>query len=287
MTIIESVTELRRALAPSRSRDRIALIPTMGCLHEGHLSLIRKAKHLADLVVVSIYVNPLQFGPNEDFDAYPRTFEQDCELCQQEGVDFIFHPHNLYPQDGMRVSLKVDELDACLCGNSRQGHFDGVATVVNLLLNIVQPDIAIFGEKDWQQLAIIRRMVNDLQMPVEIIGVETVRETDGLAMSSRNRYLSPQERTSATVLNRALTIMQDMTTAGESDVAVLLDCVKALLAESDIDIDYLEVRDAYALQSITRLNSEHPARALIAARFGAARLIDNAELPFPAEETTS
>jgi len=281
MNIIESGTELRRALASSHGKDRIALVPTMGCLHDGHLSLIRKAKALADIVIVSIYVNPLQFGPNEDFDTYPRTFEKDTELCQQEGVDFIFHPRNLYPQDGVRVSLQVDKLDQCLCGASRPGHFDGVVTVVNILFNIVQPDIAVFGEKDWQQLAIIRRMTEDLHMPVEIIGAETVREDDGLAMSSRNRYLSQQERMQATALYRALHSMQKLAQTGENNIATLLDHAEAILAEASIHAEYLEVRDPYSLQSITTLEAQ--ARVFIAARIGTTRLIDNIELFYPTE----
>jgi len=194
MRVAHTAAEIRRQHKPLREKQSIALVPTMGCLHEGHMSLIKKAQSEADIVVVSIYVNPLQFGVNEDLDRYPRTFDDDARLCAEAGVDFIFHPSTLYPRSGPKVTLKASKLSDCLCGASRPGHFDGVVTVVNILFNIVAPDIAIFGEKDWQQLAIIRRMVKDLQMPIEIVGCATVRETDGLAKSSRNRYLTDSER---------------------------------------------------------------------------------------------
>jgi len=284
MNVITSASDLRRTLAPVGERDRIAFVPTMGCLHEGHLSLIRKARRLADIVVVSIYVNPMQFGPNEDFDAYPRTFDADCKICEQEGVDIIFHPETLYPADGIKVSLKVDELGNCLCGVARPGHFDGVATVVNILFNIVQPDIAIFGEKDWQQLTILRRVAEDLQMAVEVIGSETLREDDGLAMSSRNRYLKTQDRALATNLNKALAAMQARAKGGETDVRKLIAAGGDILGKAGIKSEYLEVRDAYTLNPVTVLSQQHPARAFIAARIGPARLIDNAPLPIPGEE---
>lgn len=276
MNIIETTAELRRTLAPVRGRDHVAFVPTMGCLHEGHLSLIRKAKRLADIVVVSIYVNPMQFGPNEDFDAYPRTFEADAALCEKEGVDIIFHPANLYPADGIKVSLKVDELDDCLCGTSRPGHFDGVITVVNMLFNIVQPDIAIFGEKDWQQLAIITRMVGDLQMGIEVVGAPTLRESDGLAMSSRNRYLSGECRSKAAQLYKALQLMKSRVEQGELESERLIESVKAQLTDAGIMPEYLEIRDAVTLQIVTTINT--PCRIFIAAKIGNARLIDNIAL---------
>jgi pantoate--beta-alanine ligase len=277
MNIATTTTELRRILAPIHGRDRIAFVPTMGCLHEGHLSLIRKAKRLADIVVVSIYVNPTQFGPNEDFDAYPRTFEQDCELCEKEGVEIIFHPENLYPADGIKVSLKVDELDSVLCGASRPGHFDGVVTVVNMLFNIVQPDIAIFGEKDYQQLTIITRMVSNLQMNIEIIGAETLRETNGVAMSSRNRYLSKDDRNKAPHLHETLQSMKALFEQGEMDTGRLITLGKAKLSDADIDPEYLEIRDAQNLKSVEQLG-DGPARIFIAAKIGNTRLIDNITL---------
>jgi len=277
MNIITNVTELRRILAPVRQRERIAFVPTMGCLHEGHLSLIRKAKRLADIVVLSIYVNPMQFGPNEDFNAYPRTFDQDRELCEKEGVDIIFHPQDLYPADGMKVSLQVDELDNCLCGAARPGHFDGVVTIVNMLFNIVQPDIAIFGEKDYQQLAIINRMVNDLQMNIEIVAAETVREADGLAMSSRNRYLSQKNRKNAAFLQESLKKVAKSTGNNEKTFKNLLTDEKKWLKSKNIEVEYLEIRDATSLTLIDELNHT-PARLFIAAKIGKTRLIDNIAL---------
>ncbi|ATX81484.1 pantothenate synthetase [Mariprofundus ferrinatatus] len=278
MRVAHTSAEIRRQLARYRGRKTIAFVPTMGCLHEGHLSLIRKAKDEADIVVVSIYVNPLQFGAGEDLDKYPRTFEADASLCEAEGVDYIFHPATLYPRRGPRVTLKVEKLSDCLCGASRPGHFDGVATVVNLLFNIVQPDIAIFGEKDWQQLAIIRRMVRDLQMPVEIIGCPTIREMNGLAKSSRNRYLSESDHLTATALSQALIAMQKVAADGERSVDMLMATAESILAEAGIKTEYLEVRSAASLKNRRRLNRQ-PARAFIAAKVGNARLIDNMPLP--------
>lgn len=277
MNIIETATELKRILAPIRGRERVAFIPTMGCLHEGHFSLIRKAKRLADIVVVSIYVNPMQFGPNEDLDAYPRTFEQDRELCEKEGVDIIFHPENLYPADGIKVSLKVDELDSCLCGAARPGHFDGVVTIVNMLFNIVQPDIALFGEKDYQQIAIINRMVNDLQMGVEVIAGETLREPGGLAMSSRNRYLTVEDRKRALFLHQSLQKVAENVENGEKNCKFLIKSAKKWLKSKNIDPEYLEIRSATSLTPIDELN-EIPARIFIAVTIGNARLIDNIAL---------
>jgi len=285
MNIIETTEELRRTLAPVRGRDRIALVPTMGCLHEGHLSLIRKAKRLADIVVVSIYVNPMQFGPNEDFDAYPRTFETDAALCEKEGVDIIFNPANLYPDDGIKVSLKVEELDRCLCGAARPGHFDGVATVVNMLFNIVQPDTAIFGEKDWQQLAIINRMTGDLQMGVEIVGAPTLREPDGLAMSSRNRYLDASDRERAVSLYKALSAIKERYAQGEVKSAALIEMGRAELADAGVEPEYLEIRDAVTLQTTETINT--PCRIFVAAKIGNARLIDNIALERVPESTQS
>ncbi len=281
MHIFSSAVELRRHLAGARVSDRIALVPTMGCLHEGHLSLIRRARKLADIVVVSIYVNPLQFGPNEDLDAYPRTFEEDAASCEAAGVDVIFHPESLYPEDGPLVSMKVSRLDACLCGASRPGHFDGVATVVGILFHVVQPDVAVFGEKDWQQLTIIRRMVQDQHFPIDIVGVETVREDDGLAMSSRNRYLNPEERQKATALSAALGAMQRRAASGESDAEALLQTGLGMLNDAGISPEYLEIRDAWHLTPVEHLRPERPARAFVAARIGRARLIDNMPLNPP------
>jgi len=282
MRVAHSTAEIRRQLKPLRGSKSIAFVPTMGCLHEGHLSLIKKAKEEADIVVVSIYVNPLQFGPNEDLERYPRTFEDDARLCAEAGVDFIFHPSSLYPKSGPKVTLKVDKLSDCLCGAKRPGHFDGVVTVVNILFNIIQPDIAVFGEKDWQQLAIIRRMVSDLQMPIDIIGSETIRESDGLALSSRNRYLSEDERIQAITLSQALIAMQAMAADGESDVETLTAEAMRALSDAAISPDYLDIRSTRTLKSKRKLNRQ-PARVFIAARIGNTRLIDNMPLSYPTE----
>ena len=273
MKVISSIAELRHELA-SFDKEQIALVPTMGCLHEGHISLIQKARRLADIVVVSIYVNPMQFGANEDFDRYPRTLEADIAICEQEGVDFIFQPQNLYPEDGLQVSLCVGSLAQRLCGISRKGHFDGVATVVNILFHIVQPQLAIFGEKDFQQLAIIRRMVADLHMPVEIIGAETVREEDGLAKSSRNTYLNLEQRRQATEISTALSLMQQAATEGlslEHTLEIGLTHLKAF----DIQPEYLEICYADSLLPVQSLDTNRPLRALVAATIGNTRLIDN------------
>ncbi|ATX80212.1 pantothenate synthetase [Mariprofundus aestuarium] len=278
MRVAHTTAEIRRQLKPLRGRKTIAFVPTMGCLHEGHLSLIRKAKNLADIVVVSIYVNPLQFGPNEDLDSYPRTFDEDARLCAAEGVDLIFHPTSLYPKSGPKITLKATKLSDCLCGASRPGHFDGVVTVVNILFNIVQPDIAIFGEKDWQQLAIIGRMISDLQMPIEVVGCPTLRETDGLAMSSRNRHLSDEERTAAICLSQSLIAMQKLALNGESDVDSLKRAAMTILTDAGISPLYLDVRSARSLKAKRKLNTSQPARVFIAAKLGDTRLIDNMPL---------
>jgi len=279
MRIAHTTAEIRHQLKPLRSRQTIAFVPTMGCLHAGHMSLIEKAKKLADIVVVSIYVNPLQFGPGEDLDAYPRTFDKDAALCAGASVDFLFHPATLYPKSGSKITLKATTLPDCLCGASRPGHFDGVITVVNILFNIIQPDFAIFGEKDWQQLSIIRRMVKDLQMPVEIVGNAIIRETDGLAMSSRNRYLSEADHSQALALSQALTAMQQSTLAGERNVGALKHIAQDILEAANIQTEYLDVRSANSLKT-KHLLSKQPARAFIAARVGNARLIDNMPLEF-------
>ncbi|MDQ6996014.1 MAG: pantoate--beta-alanine ligase [Mariprofundus sp.] len=284
MRIASTAVAIRRQLKPLRENKSIAFVPTMGCLHAGHLSLIKQARELADIVVVSIYVNPLQFGVNEDLDSYPRTFDNDAQACAEAGVDFIFSPATLYPENGPNITLNVTQLCDCLCGASRPGHFDGVVTVVNILFNIVQPDIAVFGEKDWQQLAIIRRMVQDLHMPIEIVGCDIIREAGGLAMSSRNRYLSASERQQALALHQALLAMQNQSASGESDIKQLKSHALNMLAAADIRIEYMEVRNAQTLNAIHTLNQE-PARAFIAANIGKTRLIDTMPLALPTEES--
>ncbi len=280
MKVVKSGKDIRSLLTRHRKQQRIALVPTMGCLHKGHASLIRKAKKLADVVIVSIYINPLQFGPNEDLNAYPRTFEADREICKSLGVDIIFRPENLYRSTSPDITLKVAELSNVLCGATRPGHFDGVITVVNILFNIVQPNIALFGEKDWQQLAIIRRMVADLHMPVKIVACETMREPDGLAMSSRNRYLSEEERKRAVALHASLREMAENAGKGKRDCEDLLKIAKNTLKIHQVNPEYIEIRDASTLMETTRITSNR-ARAFIAATLGKARLIDNIALETP------
>ena len=281
MNISETPEQIRQFLAPLRSKN-IAFVATMGCLHAGHINLIRKAKSLADVVVVSIYVNPMQFGENEDFSKYPNTFEKDTEICKNEGVDVIFHPSNLYPSDGAKVTLKVRDISNLLCGISRPSHFDGVVTVVNMLFNIIRPDIAIFGEKDWQQLAIIRRMVSDLHMPIEIIGSDIIRESDGLAMSSRNRYLSPSERQKSLCLSQTMLLVKNNIQQGEKASKSLQFGIDNL-KKYDIQPEYIEIRDELTLKPENTITPQ--SRMFIAAKIGTTRLIDNTSLKSATENT--
>jgi pantoate--beta-alanine ligase len=249
---------------------RIGFVPTMGFLHAGHVSLMRRLRPVVDRLVVSIYVNPLQFGPNEDLDTYPRDPEGDAAKCREAGADVLFMPPDLYP-DGFVTSVAVDRLTDGLCGASRPGHFDGVTTVVARLINLVRADVACFGEKDFQQLAVIRRMVRDLAMPVEIVGAPLIRDEDGLALSSRNKYLSREERSRALSLYRALLAMRDTYEGGERDADRLVAEGRARL---DVDrLDYLSLVDASSLEPLKTV--DRPARALVAAAVGRTRLIDN------------
>lgn len=274
--VIEDIAGMRSYVSGIKARgDTIGLVPTMGYLHEGHLSLMRKARELSDHVVISIFVNPTQFGPNEDLDRYPRDFERDLDLASSVGVECIFHPRSqdIYPK-GYATYIHVEGLSSVLCGVSRPTHFRGVATVVAKLFNIVEPDIAVFGEKDYQQLVIIRRMVADLNMKVKIVGHPIVREKDGLAMSSRNRYLSQQERKKATVLSRALKRAEDMFNNGERDVSAIRDAlVKMIMGEDDCNIDYVEIVDADDLSRLRTIDRK--AVIALAVNIGKARLIDN------------
>ena len=261
--------------AERRQGRRIALVPTMGFLHEGHLSLVRDAKARADRVVVSIFVNPKQFGPQEDFVSYPRDFDRDRKLLDEENVDILFHPkaEEIYP-DGYETHVDVGKLSAFLCGVSRPGHFRGVATVVAKLFNIVRPDIAIFGCKDYQQLQIIRRMVRDLNFDTEIVGHPTVREPDGLAMSSRNAYLSSAERSAALCLSRSLRKAQELVENGERSAATLLETVGREIAREPLArLDYVSFSDPETLVGIEKLNDS--ALLALAVRIGHTRLIDN------------
>ncbi len=282
MQILPTENELRAWRKAAGSR-RVVLVPTMGALHEGHVHLVRVARELAGsdgLVSVSIFVNPLQFGPKEDFSRYPRELEADAAKCESAGCDVIFAPavDEVYHADRSIIILEKS-LSTVLCGASRPGHFDGVCTVVAKLFNYFQPDDAVFGKKDYQQLAIIRRMVRDLNFPIVLHGIDTVREADGLAMSSRNRYLSPDERAQAPALRRALLALREAFLGGERSSATLKAIALSIL-ERDSPIarlDYLEVCDAETLQPVESL-AERPSVVAVAAFFDKARLIDNIEL---------
>lgn len=254
--------------------EEVALVPTMGALHRGHLTLVEEAKRRAKRVVVSIFVNPTQFGPNEDLAAYPRQEEEDAAKLRAAGVDLLWLPtvETMYPA-GFATSISVSGVTADFCGAARPGHFDGVATVVAKLFNQVRPDRALFGEKDYQQLAVIRRMATDLNMPVEVIGVPTVREADGLALSSRNAYLSVDERANAVALSRTLQAARTAIEAGEPVSQVLSRSISGLVESGFASVDYFALVDAESLDRIDQL--DRPGRLLAAARIGRARLIDN------------
>ncbi|KFE44446.1 pantoate--beta-alanine ligase [Pseudomonas syringae] len=280
MNTVKTVRELRAAVARARSEGkRIGLAPTMGNLHSGHAALITKAAQRADFVVATIFVNPLQFGPNEDLATYPRTLAADQEKLLQAGCHLLFTPtvEEMYPH-GMadQTIVSVPSLSEGLCGASRPGHFDGVATVVSKLFNMVQPDLAVFGEKDFQQLAVIRALVRDLNMPIQIIGEPTVRAPDGLALSSRNGYLSEEQRAVAPELYRVICQIGDAISKGEQDFNALLDQGKQQLEAAGLRIDYLEVREATSLRPATAENRD---LVILAAVFlGKTRLIDNLHL---------
>ena len=280
MKTYSTIKSLRTALSVDRQqRKTVAFVPTMGNLHEGHLQLVRKAKQLADVVVVSIFVNPLQFGANEDLDAYPRTLSADKQKLFAEGVQYLFHPgvDEIYPE-GMSAHTKVDvpELSETLCGASRPGHFVGVCTVVNKLLNIVQPDHAVFGKKDFQQLSIITKMVNDLCMPINVVGVETARATDGLALSSRNGYLSKAERSVAPTLHKILRQTREAIACGYDSYRDLESHAREKLSTAGFVPDYYSICDASTLREVTHATEQ--VVILVAAKLGKTRLIDNVTL---------
>jgi pantoate--beta-alanine ligase len=276
MQIIEPISDMRQwSERQRRAGRRIIFVPTMGFLHEGHLCLVRDARLRGDLVVTSIFVNPTQFGPGEDFAAYPRDFERDRQMLEAEGVDVLFHPAaaQIYP-DGAQTFVEVEKLSAPLCGAARPGHFRGVATVVAKLLNIVRPHAAIFGEKDFQQLQVIRRMVRDLLMDVEIVGHPIVREADGLAMSSRNCYLTAAERQAAVCLPRALCKAERWFQRGDTAAAALVQLVGAELDKEPLaHVEYVRLCDAETLDEVVEIRA--PAVLALAVRIGKARLIDN------------
>ena len=280
MQSFQTISALQHALDGLSLDQSIAFVPTMGNLHQGHLALVEKAKTLADIVVVSIFVNPLQFGANEDLARYPRTLDDDQQKLEQAGVDYLFIPtaEEIYPNgQNAQSTIHVPLLGEHFCGASRPGHFDGVCTVVNKLLHIVQPDVAIFGEKDFQQLAIIRKMVADFCLPIEIIGVPIYRDEDGLALSSRNQYLSVTERNTAPLLYRTLQhCAEQMAGKNPSDFEAILAEARKNLTASGFIVDYLAVCDANTLAHITD-KTQH-LRLLAAAVLGSTRLIDNVHL---------
>lgn len=275
MHIVHTIPDLRAALA---AYQHPAFVPTMGNLHDGHLALVREARQRGDAVIVSIFVNRLQFGQGEDFDSYPRTFEADRAKLQAAGVDALFLPdeRELYPRIRQDFNVEPPHLQNELCGAFRPGHFRGVATVVTKLFNIVQPDVACFGKKDFQQLAIIRAMVDDLNMPIDIVPVDTGRADDGLALSSRNGYLSADERAEAPRLYRNLRQMHDALAAGSNQYADLEAAARADLEAHGWQVDYIEVRAARTLDIAHA--GEHQLVVLAAARLGKTRLIDNIEV---------
>jgi pantoate--beta-alanine ligase len=278
MKILNTIKETRAARRGAKSRERFGLVPTMGALHEGHLSLIRAAKAQCPVVAVSLFVNPTQFGPSEDLSKYPRTFEQDRELLEKEGVDFLFAPTvaEMYPP-GATTFVTVEGLSDRLDGKSRPGHFRGVTTVVSKLFHIIEPELAFFGQKDAAQCAVIRRMVRDLDMPVEIVVCPIVRESDGLALSSRNVYLDAAQRKSALVLSRSLRKVQAEFEQGRKDAASLIATGKNTLnQEPAVRLDYFEIVDPDTLEPTAEI--EKPALAAVAAFVGNTRLIDNVVL---------
>ncbi|APX61974.1 pantoate--beta-alanine ligase [Acinetobacter schindleri] len=276
-----TIQGLAASLNPARSaRKIIGFVPTMGNLHQGHLNLVREARKLCDVVVVSIFVNPIQFGPNEDFDNYPRTLEQDQQLLAEVGCDIVFAPsvEQMYGNKPRLTNISVSDITNDLCGLQRPGHFDGVAVVVTKLFNMVQPNYAFFGEKDYQQLAVIRQFVQDLNIPLEVIGVPIARAEDGLALSSRNGYLTEQERQTAPVIYRSLKAAEQQLHEG-----VVLDTVltgiRQTLTEAGFVVDYIEARTP-ELQKIDEFNQDLV--LFIAAKLGKTRLIDNLQVKYSA-----
>jgi pantoate--beta-alanine ligase len=276
MRVSKTIDETRLFLSEARTQgNSIGFVPTMGYLHEGHLSLLDIAREHSSCVVMSIFVNPMQFSPLEDYQEYPRDFKRDLELASERGVDLVFAPEveEIYPEKSMTF-VEVTGITEGLCGESRPGHFRGVITVVAKLLNIVGPDVAVFGQKDAQQAIAIKRMVNDLDFPCSVIVGPTVRETDGLAMSSRNRYLSREERDHATLLYKSLLEAKRTVGEGEREVKNIIDRMKKLLAQSShITVDYISITDTTLLEKCDRVDGEF--LVAIAAFVGKTRLIDN------------
>lgn len=279
MQVIKDNTKLNRLIRNYKQKGKsIGFVPTMGALHEGHLSLIQKARKERNIVVVSIFVNPIQFGPKEDLNTYPRTYKKDVQMCRSAGVDFIFYPEAdaMYPADYLTY-VEVYDLPDRLCGKFRPGHFRGVTTIVLKLFNIVMPDTAYFGLKDYQQYVIIKKMIKDLNLPVQIKGLPTIREKDGLAKSSRNKYLSPAERSSALKLSKALFDARDLIIHKEKDLKKVKNCMyKILLSDNNIkkrNIDYISLIEPDTLSEKDKITL--PVVIALAVRIGKTRLIDN------------
>jgi pantoate--beta-alanine ligase len=289
MLLLETIPDLRRACERARSEGgRVGLVPTMGSLHEGHRSLMRAAREACDLTVVTIFVNPLQFGAGEDLDTYPRDLSGDIAVCEREGVDLVFAPSaaEMYPSGPPLTTVHVSGLTDDLCGASRPTHFDGVATVVTKLFAIAGPCRAYFGRKDAQQLAVINRMAADLDLPVDVVGCPIVREADGLALSSRNAYLAPDERRSALVLSRALERAAAAVAAGERDAAALVDLVRGVVSHDPaVDLEYAEARKFPGLDRVDVLDGD--ILVALAARVGSTRLIDNVTLTVRGDDVTA
>ena len=279
MKIVREIEEMKEIASQARREgERVVLVPTMGYLHEGHVALLKQGRELGGLLIMTIFVNPTQFGPSEDFGSYPRDVEGDMRKAEQAGVDVVFMPDGeaLYPE-GFQTFIEVRRLQKHLCGLSRPGHFVGVATVVLKLFNIVGPHTAVFGEKDYQQLAVIRRMVSDLHLDVEVVGHPIVREPDGLAMSSRNSYLTTKERQAALSLHQALSRGMELFEHGERDAAVVMEAMKEILSrEPTVAVEYVKVCNRETLEDIDDIRGG--ALLAVAVRIGKTRLIDNAVL---------
>jgi pantoate--beta-alanine ligase len=280
--IAKTIGSVRKLVRQARSKGKsVGLVPTMGALHQGHISLIEKATKNTSFVVVSIFVNPAQFGPKEDFKKYPRPLRNDLKLCENAGADVVFAPsaREIYPQENL-TWVNVEKLSQPLCGRSRPGHFRGVATVCAKLFNIVQPDAAFFGQKDAQQAALIRRMAADLNFPLKIIICPTVRQPDGLALSSRNQYLSPQEKKDAVCLYKSLRKCRQMVVLGENSSKKIIAQMRNILsAPASAKIEYVEIVDVKTLQPLTKI--DRSALVAIAVRIGSTRLIDNILIDVP------
>ena len=279
MQVITKIGQLKQIVHTAKREGKtVGLVPTMGYLHEGHLTLMRRARQEQGLVIATLFVNPLQFGPQEDYADYPRDLERDCKLAESTGIDVLFAPSvdEMYPAGNGKILsfVDVEKITATLCGASRPGHFRGVATVVTKLFNIAEADVAYFGQKDAQQVAVIRRMTEDLNMNVKIVAVPIVREPDGLAMSSRNKYLAPAQRQAALVLSRSLERAASLLAAGERDSALILAAVRELIDQQPLaEIDYVSLVDPLSLAAIERV--EQQALLALAVKFGKTRLIDN------------